>query len=148
MSAGPRLLRSAAVRKVVLVVILGMIAFTACGDSEGAGGKTCASPPASIAAPSSGVPADFPKPTGVMYTHAQTAGPSTIVTGYADTDLTSVFNSYVSALGTAPYGLTKKEHDAHDAEVTFTGSGTTGQVRLGEACKGRTSVKVTVRPSS
>jgi hypothetical protein len=132
---------------MLLLVMLGSVAFTACGKDEGTGGKACASPPASIAAPS-GVPGDFPKPTGVVYSKAESAGPSTIVDGYADAELSSVYNSYASALGTAPYGVTKKEHDAHDAEVTFTGSGTTGQVRLGEACKGRTSVKVTVRPAA
>jgi hypothetical protein len=121
------------------------VAVTACGKSDGAGSKACPSPPASIATPS-GVPAGFPKPIGVVYTTSSIAGPSTIAEGYADSDLTTVYNSYASALGTAPYGVTKKEHDAHDAEVTFTGSGTTGQVRLGEACKGRTSLKVTIRP--
>ncbi|MCU1463769.1 MAG: hypothetical protein JWO37_3844 [Acidimicrobiales bacterium] len=131
----------------MVTVAIAMVAVTACGKSEGAGSKTCPSPPVSIAAPSGGL-AGFPKPTGVVYTTSSNAGPSTIAEGYADADLTTVYNSYASALGTAPYGVTKKEHDAHDAEVTFTGSGSTGQVRLGEACKGRTSVKITIRPGT
>ena len=132
---------------VLFVIALTYVgALAACSDEdEGAAGKTCAAAPAAIEAPS-GVPGDFPKPTGVVYTKAETAGPSTKVEGYAKAALADVYNSYVAALGTAPYGVTKKEKDAHDAEVTFAGSGTTGQVRLGEECKDRASVKLTVRP--
>jgi hypothetical protein len=135
------------VRRTIALVLIGLAASTACSKkSGGAGSKACASPPPSIAAPS-GLPSAFPAPSGVVYTSSMAAGPSTIVQAYADNALTDVFNSYASALGQAPYGVTKKEHDAHDAEVAFAGSGTTGQVKLGEACQGRTSIQITVRPA-
>jgi hypothetical protein len=135
------------VRTAIAIVLIGLAASTACSKkSESAGSRACASTPSSVATPT-GLPSTFPKPSGVVYTSSTVAGPSTIVQAYADAALTDVFNSYASALGQAPYGVTKKEHDAHDAEVTFAGGGTTGQVKLGEACKGRTSVQITVRPA-
>jgi hypothetical protein len=127
--------------------MLALLALSGCGkdESKEANTTTCSTPPPSIAAPAS--LATFPKPDAVVYTTASAAGPSTIVEGYAPGDITSVYDAYGEALAKPPYGITKKEHDAHDAEVAFSGNATTGQVRLGEACKDRVSVKVTLRPA-
>jgi hypothetical protein len=132
---------------VIVIVVIGLAALTACSKKKKNGNTTaCSSPPASIAAPG-GLAAGFPKPDAVVYTGSSVAGPSTIVDGYATGTVTDLYNGYATDLGKAPYAITKKEHDAHDAEVTFARNGTTGQVKLGEACKDRVSVKVTVRPA-
>ena len=48
--------------------------------------------------------------------------------------------------GEGGYTVDKSERDPHDAEVNFSSSTNTGQVRLAEECQGRTSVVVTIRP--
>ena len=114
-------------------------------DEEGLAGKeACGPAPAAVA--TTGLADNFPKPNGVVYTTSAAQGPSTSVEGYADRDLAGLFNDYKSTLNQAPFGVTKSERDAHDAEVNFAGPGNTGQVALTEQCKGRTGIRITVRP--
>jgi hypothetical protein len=135
----------------IALVLLAAVLLGACGDSENEeaeearSNKACSSP-ASALAGATNLPSTFPTPSGVVVTQTKAAGPSTVVTGYAEGDLDDVYESYKKALDKDPYSVTKSEHDAHDAEVNFKGGGTTGQVRLGEECEGRTSVQVTARP--
>ena len=132
----------------LVAFVLTISAGAACssGDSEekDAASAVCPAPAAAIA--TSGLPAGFPAPAGVHYTATSTAGPTTVVEGFSTAELGAVFTGYKTALGQQPYSVTKSEKDAHDAEVNFAGTDTTGQVALSEPCKGRTGVKVTVRP--
>jgi hypothetical protein len=135
--------------RVLLVLLVATVALAGCGKDEkdaAAGKAACPAAPAALTGPS-GLPSGFPVPNGVVLAETKAAGPSTIVTGFAEKSLTDVFNGYKQALSSAPYSVTKSEHDAHDAEVAFAGSGTTGQVKLGEACAGRTSITITARPA-
>ncbi|MDQ1439213.1 MAG: hypothetical protein QOK43_2842 [Acidimicrobiaceae bacterium] len=134
----------------VLCVLAVATLFAGCSDKgkEGEGLRAtepCAEAPAAFTG-NNGLPSTFPVPKNVVLSETRTAGPSTVVGGYAEADLKAVFDSFKSALGKAPYSVTKSEKDAHDAEVNFAGEGNTGQVRLGEECKGRTSVGITIRP--
>ena len=92
------------------------------------------------------VPASFPVPTGVTMVNSTKNGPSTVVDGYTTLSLTNAYNSYKTELGKDPFSVTKSEKDAHDAEVNFESSETTGQVKLQESCKNRVSVAITSRP--
>jgi hypothetical protein len=94
------------------------------------------------------LPSGFPSPTEVTYTGESKDGPTTKVSGYWKGDLDEAYDAYQSALdGTNGYSVTKKEKEKDDAEVNFSGNGTTGQVKLQEECAGRTTVTVTVRPA-
>ena len=139
-------------RRMALLLVVAAVLVGGCKDSdadkegeEAKGGEPCATAPAALSGVTN-LPGRFPTPSGVVVTETRAAGPSTVVSGYAEDDLGDVYDSYKKALDTDPYSVTKSEHDAHDAEVNFKGESTTGQVRLGEACKGRTSVQITVRP--
>jgi hypothetical protein len=141
------------IRLVVLLLVL--VVSAACGNGESdseresedaRAGQACDSPPTSIATPSDLT--SFPLPEGVVYTGDEERGPSRVLTGYADGNLDTVYNRYRTAFGRDPYHVTKSEQDAHDAEVNFAGAKSTGQVRLGEECRDRTSVQLTVRPDA
>ena len=122
------------------------VTLAGCGgdDEDAKGGKDCPSAPAPLTGPS-GLPAGFPTPVGVVLTSTRAAGPSTVAEGYAEEDLGDVYDEWKKALGAPPWSVTKSEHESHDAEVNFAGPATSGQVRLGEACQGRTSVRITAR---
>lgn len=118
----------------------------ACGGDEG--GSTlppCPTPPATLGGETN-LPSRFPLPDGVVITQTRAAGPTTVVNGYSDDGIPELFETWREALDEPPYSVLKSEREAHDAEVNFAGEDTTGQVRLGEECKGRTSVQITARP--
>jgi len=134
---------------IILVAFAATSAF-ACSQKEDAdreaASKSCPALPAALAG-APGLPAGFPQPAGVTYTAATAAGPSQRVDGHASTSLTALYSSYTGGLATAPWQVTKKEKDDHDAEVNFAGAGVSGQVKLTDECKGRVSVAITVRPT-
>ena len=93
------------------------------------------------------LPKDFPTPTGVTYTSEKTAGPSKIVNGYVKRDVGAAFESYKHALDGNGYTVTKDEHEDFDAEVNFSGGKSTGQVKLVQECRDRTTITITARPA-
>ena len=74
-------------------------------------------------------------------------GPSQIVKGYWEGDIEAAFEGYKEAFDGTDYSVTKEEREEVDAEVNFSGQGVAGQVKLLEACKDRTDVSITIRPS-
>lgn len=137
-------LDSAVMRKPFVVLAL---ALAACGGpTAGPNPATspCSGTPSAIAAPS--LPS-FPALSGVSFTGTQTAGPTTIVEGFASRDLQSVYDQMSGAFSQGGYSVTKKEKDAHDAEVNFSGNDTTGSVKLIDECLGRVSVSIKIRPA-
>lgn len=120
----------------------------ACGGNGAGGGAAlpeCPTPPATLAGESK-LPPNFPIPDTVVLTQTRAAGPTTVVNGYSDDSIPTLFDEWKAALDQPPYSVVKSEREAHDAEVNFSGEDTTGQVRLGEECEGRTSVQITARP--
>jgi hypothetical protein len=123
---------------------------TACGAEKDKGeqeaaGKECGPAPAAMAGKPK-LPPRFPTPSGVRYTSDRRAGPSRIVAGFRDGDLEQAFDAYESAFGDAGYDVTKDEKEDVDAEVNFAGGSSTGQVKLVQGCKDRTTITVTIRP--
>ena len=92
------------------------------------------------------LPAKFPTPDNVTYTGQTKAGPTSIVKGYRNGELADAFDSYKSAFDSAGYSVTHDEKEEDDAEVNFAGGKSTGQVKMIQVCKDRTSLAITIRP--
>lgn len=75
-----------------------------------------------------------------------TAGPSQIVNGYSGDTLDDLFRELKEKFAGGGYSVAKDERDPQDAEVNFTSEKYDGQLRLGEECRGRRSVVITIRP--
>ena len=140
----------------VAVALVAVAIFTACGgggpETEGERsaepGATSECGPAEPAlATRPKLPEGFPSPAGVTYTKAEKAGPSDLIEGYFNGDLSTAFTEYRTAFEGSGYDITKDEQEERDAEVFFAGKGTSGQVRLEGECEGRVDVRITIRPS-
>jgi hypothetical protein len=112
---------------------------------EGGAEQECGSAPAAMAGNPT-LPAKFPTPADVTYTGEKKTGPSTVISGYHDGELDEAFDSYESGFETASYQVTKDEKEEDDAEVNFSGGSSTGQVKMIQSCKDRTSLSITIRP--
>jgi hypothetical protein len=135
---------------VSAIAVLALAAVTCGGTGEGRIeniAKTCpAATPAMSGTPS--FPRGWPAVIqGATYTSSTKAGPSTIVTGYFADDLGGAYGSYRQALKSSGYTITRSEHDPEDAEVDFSGGGSTGEVKMHWLCRGRTDLTITIRPS-
>ena len=141
-------------KRVTGVLIVVAFVLTACGSSgetpgTGAttGGSSCPPAPTALAA-SPEFPENFPVPGELVLTSEKEAGPSTIIEGFWESDLTEVYNEFKDdAFPGAGYDVTFSENEKTDAEVNFSGGDTTGQVKLEVECEGRTHVKITIRPA-
>jgi hypothetical protein len=115
-------------------------------DKEGLK-KDCSAPPAALKS-TPRLPGNFPRAQGIVYTAVKKDGPTTIASGYLAQTIGPAHDAYSQAVKGAPgYNVTKEEQDAADAEVNFAGAGNTGQVKLLQTCKARTSVTITIRPA-
>ncbi len=135
---------------LILVVAAAAFAVAGCGGGDSKQvekAADCGAAPGAMAgAPQ--LPAQFPTPSAVTYTGQEKDGPTTKVSGYRDGDLDQAYDGYGSALdGKDGYSVTDKEKEEDDAEVNFSGHGTTGQVKLQQKCSDRTTVTITVRPA-
>lgn len=136
-------------RFVIAGVAVGLL-LAGCGkgfsETRATASGDCAAPsPALATLPT--LPDKFPVPDKVTFTSTEMAGPSTIIEGYWDGDLTDAFTGWKDAFPVAGYTVTREEQEAADAEVNFDGSGTNGQVKLETECSARTYVKITIRPA-
>ena len=126
-----------------------LLALTACGkekDKEGLGKACDAAQPALTTAPT--LPGAFPRANGMVFTAVKKTGPTTVATGYIDQTIGPAHDAFTNAVkGASGYSITKNEQDAADAEVTFKDAGYSGQVKLVQECKTRTTVTITIRPA-
>lgn len=139
-------------RRLPLLALVPIFLFVlaACGDDdkdkEGLQKACGPAAPAMTTAPT--LPGGFPTAQGMVYTASKKDGPTTIATGYINQTLGPAHDAYTTAVKNAPgYSITKNEQDEADAEVNFDGAGNSGQVKLLQACKTRTTVTVTIRPA-
>ena len=112
---------------------------------EGGAEKECDSAPAAMAGQPT-IPAKFPTPDNVTYTGQKKTGPSSVVSGYRDGELGDAFDEYKSAFDSAGYQVTSDEKEEDDAEVNYAGGNSSGQVKMIQSCKARTSLAITIRP--
>jgi hypothetical protein len=134
----------------VLVVFVLLLA-AGCGSStkkkseDGGAEKDCGpAAPAMTGQPT--LPPKFPTPDNVTYTGETKTGPSSVVKGYRNGELGDAFDEYKSSFGSAGYTVTHDEKEEDDAEVNFAGGKSTGQVKMVQVCKDRTSLSITIRP--
>jgi hypothetical protein len=139
------------------LVVLSMT-LAACGGNEGDGDggergrsplPTCTGDPVGDA----GLPADFPVPADVTFTATSTAGPSTIVDGFATDTVDHLWTEWKDVLDQAGYTELFSENEApDDAEISYESAdgSSTGQVALRNDCGGgdTIAVHVTDRPAS
>jgi hypothetical protein len=94
------------------------------------------------------LPSSFPKPDGVTYRVTKTAGPSEVVDGTYDGSLDDAYDAYEQAVEDAGYNVLFKEKEENDAEISYEGEGTTGQIALRAVCgeDDRLVVHITNRP--
>lgn len=140
-------------KRLVPVILCGVLLLVACGgdsgESEGVESSSaraeCTSDiPAAADLPE--LPESFPVPGEAVLTNASEAGPSQILEGYFQAEIEEAFPEYEEALEEAGYEITKDEQEENDAEVFFSGDNTTGQVNMFAECKGRTKLRITIRP--
>jgi hypothetical protein len=94
------------------------------------------------------LPGKFPDATGIVYTGVKQDGPTTIASGYLNLTIGPAHQAYSQAIkGASGYSVTKEEQDEADSEVNFEGNGRSGQVKMVQECKTRTTVTVTIRPA-
>jgi hypothetical protein len=142
-------------RSLALILLVAAAAFAVAGcggggdkdKDKGEQAADCGQTPAAMSgAPQ--LPTAFPTVSGVTYTGQSKEGPTTKVSGFKDGDLDDSFDAYNEALdGKNGWSVTSKEKEEDDAEVNFSGHGTTGQVALKECDEDRTNLTITVRPA-
>ena len=137
-------------KRLIIPLLMVSVALVACdtdkAQEQAKSKAACTSTPTPLASiPST---AGFPSASGVIVTSVSADGPSTKVSGYSSSSVSDLYTSYSSLLSQGGFSVTKKENDVVDAEVNFAGNHTTGQVKLANECAGRTSVDITIRPSS
>ena len=142
-------------RSLALILLVGAAAFAVAGcggggakdKDKGEQAADCGQTPAAMSGTPQ-LPTTFPTVSGVTYTGQSKEGPTTKVSGYRDGDLDDSFDAYNEALdGKNGWSVTSKEKEEDDAEVNFSGHGTTGQVALKECDEDRTNLTITVRPA-
>ena len=94
------------------------------------------------------LPSNFPKPDGVTYRVTKTTGPSEVVDGTYDGSLDDAYDAYEQAVEDAGYNVLFKEKEEKDAEISYEGEGTTGQIALRAVCgeDDKLVVHITNRP--
>jgi hypothetical protein len=135
---------------LIPVVSLVVVALSACGGEDkdkAALDKACP-----IAAPAMkgtpALPGNFPNAKGLIYTSVRKAGPTTVASGYITSAIGDAHSAFSTTIkGASGYTVTKEEQDVADAEVNFSGAGNSGQVKLVQICKARTTVTITIRPA-
>jgi ABC-type glycerol-3-phosphate transport system substrate-binding protein len=136
-----------------LAALVGVIAFVAagCGGSNeeaGAteGAKTACKATATTAA--TGLPAAFPVPGELTFTSVRKDGPSIVIDGYWTADLDEAYEEFKDEVERGGYTVLFTEKEEDDAEISYKGSGRTGQIALRGDCEegDTTRIHITNRP--
>ena len=139
------------VRLMVLLAGLLAIALVAAGcggggKEEAEGAKTDCKTQATTKP--TGLPAAFPVPGELTFTDVREDGPTLVVDGYWTAGIDEAYNEYKDQVEQAGYDILFNEKEEHDAEISYKGSGRTGQIALRDDCmeSDTTRVHITSRP--
>ena len=139
------------VRLMVLLACLLAIALLAAGcggggKKESEGAKTECRKEATTKP--TGLPAAFPVPGELTFTDVRKDGPTLVVDGYWTAGIDEAYNEYKDQVEQAGYDILFNEKEEHDAEISYKGSGRTGQIALRDDCmeSDTTRVHITSRP--
>jgi hypothetical protein len=117
------------------------------GDKESEGARTeCKK--AATSQPT-GLPAAFPVPGELTVTQVRKDGPTYVVDGYWTAGLDEAYEEFKDQVDQAGYTVLFTEKEEHDAEISYKGSGRTGQIALRDDCTedDTTRVHITSRPA-
>ncbi len=144
-------------RRMALALPLGLavtIIAAGCGDAEksSSGGESEGSETACKAAATSaptGLPAAFPVPGELTFTEVRKDGPTIVVDGYWTAGIDEAYKEFKDQVEQAGYTVLFNEKEEHDAEISYSGSGRTGQIALRDDCAeaDTTRVHITNRPA-
>src|SRR3954469_3568766 len=114
-------------------------------ESEGA--NTACKAPATTK--DTGLPAAFPVPGEMTVIEVRKDGPTAVVDGYWTAGLDEAYREFKDQVEQAGYKVLFTENEEHDAEISYRGSGRTGQIALRDNCSENetTRVHVTNRPA-
>jgi hypothetical protein len=133
----------------VLVLAVGLLAAGCGGGGEKESEGTRTACKAEATTQTTGLPASFPQPGEVTYTAVRQDGPTKIVDGYWTAGLDEAYKEYKEQIEQAGFDILFDEKEEDDAEISWKGSGRTGQVALRENCSedDTTRVHITNRPA-
>lgn len=147
--------------RIVLMVLAAAcaVALAGCGGEKDGGEEKAKEAAAAASAPvcdmtstvqasATKLPSDFPTPDGVTYRETKTAGPSQVVNATYAGNLDDAYDAYQSAVKSAGYDVLFNEKEEDDAEISYEGGGTTGQIALRDVCgeDDKLVVHITNRP--
>jgi hypothetical protein len=134
----------------LLGLVIALVAASCGGDktseaSEGA--KTACKGPAT--SQPTGLPAAFPVPGELTFTEIRKDGPTNVVDGYWTAGIDEAYEEFKDQVEQAGYTILFNEKEEHDAEISYKGSGRTGQIALRDDCSesDTTRVHITNRPA-
>ncbi len=95
------------------------------------------------------LPSGWPDLAAVTFTHQATQGPTEVVEGYFEGEIEAAHEDFKTQLETAGFTILFEEQEDHDAEVSWSGEGRSGQVALREDCarSDKIYVHITNRPA-
>jgi hypothetical protein len=153
-------MRKGWVRSAALLALVAL-ALSACGGGKNETAVTPSTPRAPSPSPTglstcdgspladTGLPSDFPVPDAVTFVASSTLGPSQVVDGFATGDVESLYNEWKDMFDQMHYKILFSEVEApNDAEISYEGPSTSGQVALRNDCGGggRIAIHVVSRP--
>ena len=138
--------------KVVALLVFGVFGLAACSSGGGEEGGEALPTCEGSAVSNTGLPDDFPVPADVTFTETTTAGPSTVVDGFATDDVEHLYEEWKEILEQVDYTILFDESEApDDAEISYKSAdeSSTGQIALRNECGGgeKIAVHVTDRPA-
>ena len=115
------------------------------GGSAGESRTACKAPATSKP---TGLPAAFPTPGELTISQVRKDGPTNVVDGYWTAGIDEAYKEFRDQVERAGYQLLFSEKE-HDAEISYKGSGRTGQIALRDDCteSDTTRVHITNRPA-
>jgi len=132
--------RRSLVGAVLLAAALTLAAGCGGGKKESEGTKLACK--AAATSEPTGLPAAFPVPGELTFTEVRKDGPTNVVDGYWSSGLDEAYKEFGDQVKEAGYTILFQEKEKDDAEISYKGSGRTGQIALREDCSESETTRV------